>query len=1131
MSDIGENICQAVDQIINSRISKVNFNSAQTCKVINADKAAQGIYTVSNQYTDFIAYSTDTTYKVDDIVYVLIPNNDMSEQKIIFSKKIIEENGQPITYTAPFNAINIIKSNIIKDTPTVSLLANGTTSFKDLWEGKVGNIAGYTKIGLQGLFQANLPMANEGEYGLQLELIKGSTIMATYYLSSKDMYGDPYQFNGYYQQQKVFDITDIGVFDKIKLRFYQNKNFLDVNNKLLPISDNLDNILPDNIFISSPQIVLGYDINDNSHSGLILYTEGDLNYGNDSSGKTLKWRLFRTRENKPFEIIESYGYLPNYKMYLYKYAPGARASQYQGQNWELVDNTNFLEYTFQPDLTKQEERYKCLLVFDGQVKYESNIIKFNNLNDVTAEIINKVINSLNLWCKDKTDGFYYLYNINNVISNASQANKKRSIVARFIDEKEQPQEADNVEKIQWILPRKNSMILVQPEDSMGVIELEEIEDFEGKYDNNVWEFLEKYKDNNEPDKIYHWLGYKDFYYVQYQKGDFNKSHIISYQIASNYNKAYNNNTIKCTIYNYGLPYIVKKDLVFGTMGMDADDCAFTITLSDNKTGIAFQESNNIIATADWYDSDKNKKEEWKENEITWSWLRVKTTPEDDDESQKDFWENKVFEIIKKEEGEELNHNQIYIKLNDELKNKDFDTLKEQYDIEQKDTDTDAEENLNTNYWYNYAILVAKTNIVTQEETQTYISYLPIGLYDQNECDIISGPTSIVYTENKQPIYDKNPYQLLRKVPEDNDKEEEEKDYDELKNISWSIKSTFDKKDTASTEETPKYKDDEYKPGLSSDNKLKPISIIIDGLKALYTVVATNENNKIIYEQPLIVYKKNLVNNLVENNNQIITIDEKDSIVSSFYSVGELTEDKNKNTVYSGLVIGDINSLSDDEKSKITPGIYGFKENKKTFAITQDGNAYFAGKIECSEGKIGGWTINDRFLSDNNGHLQLGIDNVDGQSGIKIGALTITASSFTLEGQNEETGQTYTFNFDEALKTTIENLSADMGTDPLSTESDSNIPKNNTIWGNIGNIKDRTYNKDTLWGNIGDNLDNNTSSTIWGNINNLKTQLNTHINNYEEQQINSLIQDNNGDIIINDIKYKLETKTVLVRKNT
>ena len=64
------------------------------------------------------------------------------------------------------------------------------------------------------------------------------------------MYGNPYNFEDFFSQEKVFDISDINNIKQIDAYFYQNGNFIDGNGNKLEYKDE-DFKYPDNLFLEN----------------------------------------------------------------------------------------------------------------------------------------------------------------------------------------------------------------------------------------------------------------------------------------------------------------------------------------------------------------------------------------------------------------------------------------------------------------------------------------------------------------------------------------------------------------------------------------------------------------------------------------------------------------------------------------------------------------------------------------------------------------------------------------------------------------------------------------------------------------------------------------------------------------
>lgn len=76
-----DKICSAIDLITEKKIQGLEFDRTIGATIINADNSKDGEYTVSDGSSSFLAYSENTNYKVDEQVYVTVPNNNFNEQK------------------------------------------------------------------------------------------------------------------------------------------------------------------------------------------------------------------------------------------------------------------------------------------------------------------------------------------------------------------------------------------------------------------------------------------------------------------------------------------------------------------------------------------------------------------------------------------------------------------------------------------------------------------------------------------------------------------------------------------------------------------------------------------------------------------------------------------------------------------------------------------------------------------------------------------------------------------------------------------------------------------------------------------------------------------------------------------
>lgn len=156
------------------------------------------------------------------------------------------------------------------------------------------------------------------------------------YLSSKEMYGNPFNFISYVQQEKVFDISALGRILSMELFFYQAPGtFIDKWGKQVPYQDEYGNALVPNIFVKDPYVCLGFNLGDFADDTATIYTTSSLTYGastkiqNTSKNIQLRW----VHDGK---VVDRESKL-NREVRWYRYEYGApSADAYSGVYWTRI---------------------------------------------------------------------------------------------------------------------------------------------------------------------------------------------------------------------------------------------------------------------------------------------------------------------------------------------------------------------------------------------------------------------------------------------------------------------------------------------------------------------------------------------------------------------------------------------------------------------------------------------------------------------------------------------------------------------------------------------------------------------------------------------------------------------------
>ena len=107
------------------KIESLKFDKTSICTVLDDSKANQGKYLVTDGYSNFYVYSSDTTYKRGNVVNVNIPNGDYSETKYIIGLNMTASNNNDSSLTSRTQDVivnQVLNSNIVVNGETKTLI-------------------------------------------------------------------------------------------------------------------------------------------------------------------------------------------------------------------------------------------------------------------------------------------------------------------------------------------------------------------------------------------------------------------------------------------------------------------------------------------------------------------------------------------------------------------------------------------------------------------------------------------------------------------------------------------------------------------------------------------------------------------------------------------------------------------------------------------------------------------------------------------------------------------------------------------------------------------------------------------------------------------------------------------------
>ena len=797
-----------------------------------------------------------------------------------------------------------------------------------LWEQNFEEgYADFDRLGLQAQFRSWISAYNTviGDYGLKLFLYSdmGKTIktdendendeknffdtlkITEIKFSSLDMYGNPYNFQSFMEQESVFDISGLGNIYRMELYFYQVPNtFKDKDGNLIPYQTESKGRLPNNLFVKDPYICLGYNLSDFTGEQVILSTLDSKTYVIDDNippsniSKYIRLRWIHKFKNGDIQVVNEDSKL-NYEIRWYRYELGIpSADEYSGVYWARVDdgNNNSFDYTLIPRKKHNEELIKAIVLYDGKA-FTSNILTFTNqrktINDATIDFIN----GLSIVCEDNSYGNYCIYGQNNNLFDADQANRIRELQAYF-GFSEQGQTSDKLQeatKIVWEFPLYNSMIILDGYDYYKGAPLD------GYYTDATVNKDEK-------------QGLIQIIRNSSEDGKINSKQ--DYRIQKTYSQTKVNNTIRCTITKNQIEYSASKDFTFGLMGTNGTDATVVIDFDNNKVALTAdtpvdEETGNDLGealslTAHLYDFT-HKEVDFKNEDLNlsceWSWFYYNVG----------YGESVNIKPVFRTDsnGKQISINRCF------LEHKKLD-LNNQFLVLQA----------TIKGWGDYDLTSYKA--IPIRKNKQYRNYI--------------GPTDIIYSSSGYANYYKQPFELwwcenISNV-NDNDLVLDRTLTIKAENLIWKIGNP--------------YNADERYIGTINNNILKPLYMYIKDADP-YSIVCL-QNNEIVWIQPLVIIQNEYPSTTINKwDGKELTVDyEAGYILSPAIAAGRKNQ---KDNTFSGVMIGDWKST--DTSSDITEqtGVYGFNHGSMSYAFKEDGTAFIGksgrGRIEFNgdEGTI------------------------------------------------------------------------------------------------------------------------------------------------------------------------------------
>ena len=293
MSDYIESIFQSVDILINRKLEDLAYDTTVICTIIDSTDSKNGKYRVTDGSVSYIAYSDKDSFREGEQVRVNISQGDITQKKFIIGKYVADENASPITYVSPLESVVNISGNLM--TPILGqreygILANGIEKKKILWNQRL-NPDQFRDLQANGIYNTLIVKADfktllynhnyvTGTYGLRIELLVRPSsdslvkMKRTVELTSKEMFGNPYNFAVFSPQAKTFSVVTAGIIEGIELSLFQNGDFTNEKGQYIKAPENMG----DNILVKNIELGFGSNLLDVEDNVVRIYSENNLFY-------------------------------------------------------------------------------------------------------------------------------------------------------------------------------------------------------------------------------------------------------------------------------------------------------------------------------------------------------------------------------------------------------------------------------------------------------------------------------------------------------------------------------------------------------------------------------------------------------------------------------------------------------------------------------------------------------------------------------------------------------------------------------------------------------------------------------------------------------------------------------------
>lgn len=443
MNSISEQLLEAMDTIVDQKVSELQFDKTIQATIHSIVNLDSGEYKVRYSGNIFSAFSSDltTTYKIDDLVYVVVPEGNFSAKKMITSLV----SSQSLSY----NQLAALQNAIFEISPEFNALYGGliydpeaeygviagrpagqTGSYKYIYQGPTR----FQSSGYHGLFQqyannyeliriqANFntrfyDVHSEGNYGLEVEFYAKGDDVVSYRLDLNAFNGDPYCLNIYSPQSVIIKVQKNYLLGLKSIKLFEEDFAYDrlLENGLVTDKYNTTDA---NIFVKDIciQYVEQKDLTDTSYYLMISAPKGIAFTSNISSLDLVGRLVYEGKDIMDDSKCDCQWFVRDLTVMI----GDERYNKEAGFGWAPLPQTSSRLSLVTADVLC-EQRYKLLVtyndtvslsaeieIFNHNAKYSYHMEQHTNDADITLQLVNDLENGdlVGDWFLSYPDGSY-----------------------------------------------------------------------------------------------------------------------------------------------------------------------------------------------------------------------------------------------------------------------------------------------------------------------------------------------------------------------------------------------------------------------------------------------------------------------------------------------------------------------------------------------------------------------------------------------------------------------------------------------------------------------------------------------------------------------------------------------------